>query len=115
MRGNLILFDVDGTIITEDNYIPASAVNAIRAAQQAGNLCFVNTGRPYSHIDPTVPFRARRRQFPAHLPVKWPISPKSPGYRRNWPAKVIPYPARYNRAGENIQGSSVLQHKAQSR
>lgn len=54
MSENLILFDVDGTIITEDNYIPASAVSAIRAAQQAGNLCFVNTGRPYSHIVPTV-------------------------------------------------------------
>ena len=54
MRGNLTLFDVDGTIITEDNYIPISAVNAIRAAQQAGNLCFVNTGRPYSHIVPSV-------------------------------------------------------------
>lgn len=114
MRRNLILFDVDGTIITKDNYIPASAVNAIRAAQQAGNLCFVNTGRPYSHIVPTVPFRARRRQFPEHLPGKWLISQKSPGCRRNWPAKVIPYPALYSRAGEIVQGSSVLQHKAQS-
>ena len=54
MSRNLILFDVDGTIITEDNYIPPSAINAIRGAQQAGNLCFVNTGRPWSHIVPSV-------------------------------------------------------------
>lgn len=54
MNTNLIFFDVDGTIITEDNYIPPSTVAAIQAAQQAGSLCIVNTGRPYSHIFPAV-------------------------------------------------------------
>lgn len=54
MAANLIFFDVDGTIITGDNHIPPSTVAAIHAAQQAGNLCIVNTGRPYSHIVPAV-------------------------------------------------------------
>lgn len=54
MTRNLIFFDVDGTIITGDNYIPSSAVEAIHAAQRAGNLCIVNTGRPFSHIVPSV-------------------------------------------------------------
>lgn len=54
MSGNIILFDVDGTVITEENYIPPSTVAAIRGAQRAGNLCFVNTGRPWSHIVPSV-------------------------------------------------------------
>lgn len=54
MNTNLIFFDVDGTIITEDHVIPPSAVTAIRRARQAGNLCVVNTGRPYSHIAPQV-------------------------------------------------------------
>ncbi len=54
MSQKIIFFDVDGTIITEDDYIPQSTITAIRAAQNAGNLCFVNTGRPYSHVPPAV-------------------------------------------------------------
>ncbi len=50
----LIFFDVDGTIITSDHQIPASARRAIHAAQAKGNLCIVNTGRPCAHIEPTV-------------------------------------------------------------
>ena len=50
----LIFFDVDGTIITADHHIPSSAVRAIHAAQARGNLCIVNTGRPYAHIEPAV-------------------------------------------------------------
>lgn len=50
MSQKIIFFDVDGTIIAEDGYIPPSTITAIRAAQRAGNLCFVNTGRPYSHV-----------------------------------------------------------------
>lgn len=50
----LIFFDVDGTIITDDHHIPASAIQAIHAAQARGHLCIVNTGRPYAHIEPAV-------------------------------------------------------------
>lgn len=50
----LIFFDVDGTIITEDHRIPDSAVQAIHAAQAKGNLCIVNTGRPFAHLEPAV-------------------------------------------------------------
>lgn len=50
----LIFFDVDGTIITEDHRIPASAVQAIHAAQAKGCRCVINTGRPYAHIEPAV-------------------------------------------------------------
>lgn len=54
MSKKIVFFDVDGTIITENGYIPHSAITAIQDAQNAGNLCFVNTGRPYSHIPPEV-------------------------------------------------------------
>lgn len=54
MSGKLIFFDIDGTIIDEKGYIPPSTVRAIRTAQERGILCVINTGRPYSHIDPAV-------------------------------------------------------------
>lgn len=52
--GKLIFFDIDGTIITEDHVIPGSAVHAIRSARANGHLAVVNTGRPMSHIEPSV-------------------------------------------------------------
>lgn len=52
---SILFFDVDGTLIREDNQrIPNSTAKAICAARKSGNLAFVNTGRPYSHIDPQV-------------------------------------------------------------
>ena len=54
MSKKLIFFDIDGTIIDEKGYIPPSTVRAIRSAREQGALCVINTGRPYSHIDPTV-------------------------------------------------------------
>lgn len=53
-RRKLIFFDVDGTIITRDHRVPSSAVQAIHDAQSKGNLCIVNTGRPFTHIEPAV-------------------------------------------------------------
>ena len=50
----LIFFDIDGTLIDEQGFIPDSAVNAIRSVRKCGNLCYINTGRPYSHIVPRV-------------------------------------------------------------
>lgn len=54
MTKKLIFFDVDGTIIDGAGCIPPSAVQAIQTARRQGTLCIVNTGRPYSHIDPAV-------------------------------------------------------------
>ncbi len=41
----LLFFDIDGTIWDYKNYIPKSAVRAIKKAQENGHLCFINTGR----------------------------------------------------------------------
>lgn len=46
-----IFFDIDGTIVSEDGYLPSSAVNAIRAARAKGNIAIVNTGRTAMNVD----------------------------------------------------------------
>ena len=51
----VIFFDIDGTLIDDASQIlPASTVEAIHALVQKGHVAMVNTGRPYSHIDPRV-------------------------------------------------------------
>ncbi len=51
----VIFFDIDGTIIDDDSQIiPASTIEAIAALRQRGHMPIINTGRPYSHIDPRV-------------------------------------------------------------
>ncbi len=51
----VIFFDIDGTLIDEKTQIlPDSTAQAIHALVEAGHLAVVNTGRPYSHIDPRV-------------------------------------------------------------
>ena len=51
----VIFFDIDGTIIDEESQIiPASTVRAMEALSAAGHKPIINTGRPYSHIDPRV-------------------------------------------------------------
>jgi len=51
----MLFFDVDGTLVTEDTHtVPTSAADAIRRARARGHLAFVNTGRPYTHIEPQV-------------------------------------------------------------
>ena len=52
----IVFFDVDGTIVTDraqggDWIVPESAARAIRTARERGNLCFINSGRPYCNID----------------------------------------------------------------
>lgn len=49
---NFIFFDIDGTIISEDGYLPESAVRAIQAARKKGNATFINTGRTAMNVDP---------------------------------------------------------------
>lgn len=53
-KRNIIFFDIDGTIMDDAWYIPPSAIEAIAAARAKGNICVLNTGRPYTHIEPSV-------------------------------------------------------------
>ncbi len=54
MQRKILFFDVDGTIVTGDHVIPKSAGRALAAAMEAGHLLFVNTGRPYLHVEPQI-------------------------------------------------------------
>ena len=52
----IVFFDVDGTIVTdvyagEGKFIPESCKRAIRKAREKGNLCFINSGRPYGNVE----------------------------------------------------------------
>ncbi len=56
MAAKISFFDVDGTIVTDrarggEKIIPESTVRAIARARELGNLCFINSGRPYCNID----------------------------------------------------------------
>lgn len=46
-----IFFDIDGTIVSEDGFLPESAVRAIRAARAKGNVTIINTGRTAMNVD----------------------------------------------------------------
>ncbi len=50
---NLLFFDIDGTLITEDDrhLFPADAKVALQAARHAGNLIFINTGRVRCNVE----------------------------------------------------------------
>jgi Cof subfamily protein (haloacid dehalogenase superfamily) len=51
----VIFFDIDGTLIDDTTQvIPQSTVDSIHALVAAGHIPVVNTGRPYSHVDPRV-------------------------------------------------------------
>lgn len=51
----VIFFDIDGTIVDDESQIiPSSAVAAIAQLATKGHTPIINTGRPYSHIDPRV-------------------------------------------------------------
>lgn len=52
----IMFFDIDGTLVPEDGdrAIPESTVRAIELARRAGNLLFVNTGRPVFNVDEKV-------------------------------------------------------------
>lgn len=52
MMRKIAFFDVDGTLTSEiDGSIPASTIDAIRAARANGNLMFINTGRCYENLE----------------------------------------------------------------
>ena len=46
----ILFFDIDGTIWDYKNYIPESAVYAIKKAQEKGHLCLLNTGRSRAFV-----------------------------------------------------------------
>ena len=50
---NLLFFDIDGTLITDDQrkVFPADAKAALQAARLAGNLVFINTGRVRCNVN----------------------------------------------------------------
>lgn len=51
----VVFFDIDGTIVDDETQIiPPSAVRAVERLGENGHVAVVNTGRPYSHIDPRV-------------------------------------------------------------
>ena len=51
----VIFFDIDGTIVDDaSQVIPESTVRAVAALTAGGHRPIINTGRPYSHIDPRV-------------------------------------------------------------
>lgn len=51
----VVFFAIDGTIIDgKTQAIPASAVRAVARLAENGHMPVINTGRPYSHIDPRV-------------------------------------------------------------
>lgn len=51
----VVFFDVDGTIVDDRTQkIPESVAPAIQALRKNGHIPVVNTGRPYSHIDPRI-------------------------------------------------------------
>lgn len=85
-----IFFDIDGTIISEDGYLPESAVRAIQAARKKGNATLINTGRTAMNVDRfsgrsalTATFTAAAQNWnmterscstksrPRHAAVKW--------------------------------------------
>lgn len=54
MRKKLVIFDVDGTIISKDHIVPESASDAIRRVRESGNYAVYYTGRPYTHVERSV-------------------------------------------------------------
>lgn len=51
----VVFFDIDGTIVDDaSQVIPASTLRAVERLRERGHVPVVNTGRPFSHIDPRV-------------------------------------------------------------
>lgn len=51
----VVFFDIDGTVVDDKTQvIPESARRAVERLNKNGHIPMVNTGRPYTHIDPRV-------------------------------------------------------------
>ena len=55
-KKSIIFFDVDGTLVVGGprEYIPDSAVRAIRSAREKGHLCYLCTGRSAAELYPFI-------------------------------------------------------------
>ena len=51
-----LFFDIDGTLMEDSSshFVPESTVKALKLAHEAGNLLYVNTGRPVINVDADV-------------------------------------------------------------
>lgn len=56
MPRKIMFFDIDGTLMEDSptHFVPKSTETALRLAREAGNLLFVNTGRPVINVDADV-------------------------------------------------------------
>ena len=50
MDNKILFFDIDGTLLGRNEYLPASAAEAIRRTRAKGNLCFICSGRSKSML-----------------------------------------------------------------
>ena len=52
----IMFFDIDGTLMEDSasHFVPESTVKALQLARKAGNLLYVNTGRPLVNVDADV-------------------------------------------------------------
>ncbi len=80
MDKKALFYDIDGTLLSDvTGEVPASAMEALRAAQEKGHLTFINTGRTICSLPPEL------KEMPlAGLPVA--VARTSPmGMRYCWP------------------------------
>ena len=61
----IMFFDIDGTLMEDSasHYVPESTIKALQLAKKAGNLLYVNTGRPVINVDEDV----RRLGFDGYI------------------------------------------------
>ena len=66
MKYDLLVLDVDGTLVAADNIVPADIARAVRNAEQAGLKICLATGRSYSE---TLPVWRQLKLAGPHLPL----------------------------------------------
>ena len=54
MKRTLVFMDIDGTLASSFNYVPASARAACRAARKNGHLLYIASGRSRAQINETI-------------------------------------------------------------
>jgi Cof subfamily protein (haloacid dehalogenase superfamily) len=60
----VVFFDIDGTLVDyATQVIPESTIRAVNKLKENGHIPVVNTGRPFTHIDP----RVRAMNFTAYI------------------------------------------------
>lgn len=54
MNRKILFFDIDGTIMGVNRFIPESAKSALKLAKEKGHLCYVCTGRSFAMLPPEI-------------------------------------------------------------